>query len=324
MDCLVPENSAIPRSAVRTVVSIMVPMLVTGLYFILWAFALLRANETLSYLTKRCVLSFMAVSYLSYIAITKTAVNVLSCVAVYDSLLVGSDTTTKYWQVDTSLQCYRGTHAMLAGLVGWPVLIAFSIGFPVFTAALLMAERHRHDMESEWLFEATGFMYRAYKKKYVYWESAIMLRKAVLALVVVFSYALGANLQGILGVCVLMLALYFHIVCQPFRSEFAELNEYEGLSLLVCALTFVSGLCFNDERTIGWIRVSFTVSLVLVNVGIILFFAIAFFRAGCEYLRIALEAEGIDYDAEKGSLHVVRVYVHSRLQPVRHYLFSSA
>ena len=143
-----------------------------------------------------------------------------------------------------------------------------------------------------------------------------MLRKAVLAVVVVFSYALGANLQGTLGVCVLMLALYFQIVCQPFRSEFVDLNEYEGLSLLVCALTFVSGLCFNDERTAGVIRIIFTVSLIVLNVGIVLFFAIAFLKAAGQFLRIILEEEDIDYDATKGSLHVVRVFLQSRLLSV--------
>ena len=143
----------------------MVPILVTGFYFILWAFALLRVKETFGYLAKRCILSVMAVAYLSYITITKTAVNVLSCVAVYDSLLVGSDTKTEYWQMDTSLRCYKGTHAMLTRLIGWPVFMVFSIGFPISTAALLLAERCRHDMESEWFFEATGFVYRSYKKE---------------------------------------------------------------------------------------------------------------------------------------------------------------
>ena len=68
VDCLISSDSDIPRAAVRTVVNIMVPMLVTGLYLILWAVALVRLKETVDYLIKRCVLSFMAVSYLSYIA----------------------------------------------------------------------------------------------------------------------------------------------------------------------------------------------------------------------------------------------------------------
>ena len=312
VDCLVSKDSAIPRSAIHTVVSIMVPMLVSGLYFVTWFIAFTRLNETISYLAKRCILSFMAVSYLSYIAITKTAVNALSCIDVYDSLELGSNATHAYWAVDTSLRCYEGSHAVLAGLIGWPVLIIFSFGFPAAVAALLVLERKRHNMESEWLFEATGFMYRAYQTKYVYWESVIMLRKAILAVVVVFSYALGGNLQGVLGVCVLMFALYFQIVCEPFRSEFAALNEYEGLSLLICSLTFVSGLFFNDDRTSDAVRVLLTIFLLFANLGIVGFFGIIFFKAAAEYLRTILEAENIDYDPEKGFFHVIKVYVRSR------------
>ena len=296
----------------HTVVSIMVPMLVSCLYFILWFITFRRLHETVSYLAKRCILSFMAVSYLSYIAITKTAVNALSCIDVYDSLELGSDDQLAYWAVDTSLRCYEGSHAVLAGLIGWPVLIIFSFGFPVAVAALLVLERKRHNMESEWLFEATGFMYRAYQTKYVYWESVIMLRKAVLAVVVVFSYALGGNLQGVLGVCVLMLALYFQIICEPFRSEFSALNQYEGLSLLICSLTFVSGLFFNDERTSDAVRVLLTMFLLFANLGILAFFGIIFFKAAAEYLKSILEAENIDFDPERGSFHIIQAYLHSR------------
>ena len=95
----------------------MVPMLVTALYFIFWAIVLVRLKESIDYLIKRCILSFMAVSYLSYIALTKTAVNVLSCVDVYDSAKLGDDSTTAYWAVDTSLECYEGSHAVLVSLV---------------------------------------------------------------------------------------------------------------------------------------------------------------------------------------------------------------
>ena len=68
VDCLISADYPIPRSAMRSVVNVMVPMAVTAFYFILWAVALVRLKETVDYLIKRCVLSFMAVSYLSYIA----------------------------------------------------------------------------------------------------------------------------------------------------------------------------------------------------------------------------------------------------------------
>ena len=301
----------------RSVVNVMVPMLVTALYFIIWAIALVRLKETADYLIKRCVLSFMVVAYLSYITLTKTVVNVLSCVDVHDSMDLGDDSTTAYWAMDTSLECYEGSHAALAALVGWPTLFIFSLGFPVTVAFVLLNERNKHDMKREWLFESMGFMYRAYSGKYVFWESVIMLRKAVLAVIVVFSYSLGGNLQGLLGVCVLVLALYFQIVCGPFSSEFKDLNNYEGLSLLVSAMTFQSGLLFNDERTSDVARTLITVLIVTVNVGIFLFFLAMFWKTSAEYLKTLMDAEGTAYNPDKGPLYIIKTYASSRFKEYR-------
>ena len=317
MDCLISSDSAIPRATVRTVVNVMVPMSVTAFYFILWAVALIRLKETVDYLIKRCILSFVAVSYLSYIALTKTVVNVLSCVDVHDSADLMDDGVTAYWAMDTSLECYKGSHAVLAGLVGWPTLIVFSFGFPISVAAVLLNERNKHGMKSEWIFESMGFMYRSYSGKYVFWESVIMLRKAVLAAVVVFSYSLGGNLQGILGVCVLVIALYFQTVCSPFRPEFDDLNKYEGLSLVVSALTFQSGLFFNDDRTSDEAQVLITVLLVIVNLAVFLFFLAMFWKTGAECLKTLMDAEGTTYNPDKGPFYIIKTYASSRFKEYR-------
>ena len=313
VDCLIPSDSTIPRAAVRTVVNVMVPMVVTALYFIFWTFALLRIKETADYLIKRCALSFMAVSYLSYIALTRVAVNVLACVDVYDSATLDDDSTTAYWAVDTSLECYKGSHTVLAVLIGWPMLLLFSVGFPVAFASVLISQRSKGGLKGELLFEAAGFMYRAYSGDYVFWESIIMLRKAVLAIVVVFSYSLGGNLQGVLAVFVLTAALYFQAVCRPFRSEFEDLNKYEGLSLLTSASTFLSGLIFNDDRTSNLVRILLTVVVGLANGGLYLFLLAMFWKTGADCLRTVMDAEGIEYNSDKGALHVVRQYVSVRL-----------
>ena len=312
VECLIPENFAIPRSAMPTVFNIMVPMLVSSLYYIFWFIVFQYTKETISFLAKRCILSFMVVSYLSYITITETAINVLSCIDVYDSLELGSNATHAYWAVDTSLRCYEGSHAVLVALIGWPVLVFFSFGFPAGLAALLVLERKRHSMENEWLFEATGFMYRAYKTEYVYWEWVIILRKAILAVVAVFSYELGGNLQGVLGVSVLVFSLYFQTICQPYDNDFAVLNQYEGLSLLICSLTFVSGLFFNDERTSDTARIILTIVLFSAHLGMFVFFFVVLIKAAAEFSKAVLEAELIDYNSEKGWFHVILVFLRSR------------
>ena len=75
-----------------------------------------------------------------------------------------------------------------------------------------------------------------------------MVRKAILAVVVVFSYRLGANIQAVLASFVLIMALYFQMNCRPYRKEFDSLNDTESLSILLSSLTFVSSIFFTDDR----------------------------------------------------------------------------
>eukprot|EP00210_Caulerpa_lentillifera_P004180 g3986.t1 len=290
-DCLISADSSVPRSAVRTIVDLIIPAVVI-----------------------RCSLSAMVVSYLSYIAITKTSVNILYCVRVHDSWELDDDSTTLYWAADTVLKCYKGTHTILASVFGWPVLILFSFGFPAFVAYILIRERTPEGIDSPWLFETTGFLYRSYDPKFIFWESMILLRKALLAVIVVFAYPLGGNLQGLLAVCVLTIALYFQTLCRPYRLEFALLNQLEGLSLLISSLTFVSGLFFNDHRTSEAARAAITVFLILANVGTFTYFMFSFIVAGTKYLKVVLDNEGTPYDENVGSINIIKTYLKSRIE----------
>lgn len=116
-DCLVSADFSIPRSAVTTMVNLIIPALVTAFFVLFWTVTMIRKKKGYRYLAKRCLLSVLVVSYLSYIAVTRTSVNTLYCVRVHDSVDLQNDSTTKYWAVDTSLKCYDGSHTLLASVV---------------------------------------------------------------------------------------------------------------------------------------------------------------------------------------------------------------
>ena len=295
-------------------VNITVPIVITALYLVFWAFALRDVVDRLGYLIRRCVLSIAAVSYLSYIAVTKTALNVLYCVDVESSTELDVSTTTKYWAADTSLECYHGSHFVLLGTVGWPVLVLFSFAFPVGVACILILQRRRGELRSASLHESFGFMFRAYNEKVVFWESVIMARKALLAVAVTFAYPLGGNLQGVLCVCVLMFAHYIHTLFSPFRPEFDELNKYEGLSLLMSAFTLASGLFFNDDHASASVRVLLTVVVFCGNVLCLLFFFAAFCRAIADCLRVILASDRKFQECDNWSTpRVLAVFLRCRL-----------
>jgi len=318
--CLISACTSILRSAVNTIVNLSIPALATAFFVISWTIAMIRKKKGYGYLAKRCLLSVLVVSYLSYIAVTKTAVNALYCIDVHDSVDFENDSTTKYWAVDTALKCYDGPHTVLASVCGWPVLVLFSLGFPLVVACVLFTKRNKDGIQSPWLFEIAGFLYRSYDKKFIYWESVILLRKAALSVIVVFAYPLGGNLQGILAVCVLMTALYLHLLCSPYRSELEALNRLEGLSLFISSLTFVSGLFFNDEHTSSASRTTVGAFIVLANVLVFIYFAARFFVASATYLGIFLENEGVDFDKDGTAFHILKTFLknrfEARLEPV--------
>ena len=272
-----------------------------------------RLNENTWYFVKRALLSFLAVSYMSYISVTKTAVNTLNCIDIHDSTHIDLDHTTRRWAMDTSLTCYKGSHAVLASFIGWPVVIGVSFGMPIALGCALIKQRSMDSSQNPWFFEATGFLCRAYKDSFVYWESIVMLRKSVLAILVVFSYPLGTNIQGILAVCTLMLATYTHVSCQPFKEGFANLNTYETASLFITQLTFASGLFFNDDRTSDLVRVLLTVLLSITICGFFLFLVYKLFESAGVYLRALIEDEGVASAQDWSMIRVLTAFISRRI-----------
>lgn len=171
------------------------PITMIFILFIFWSiFKLIKKITISDYLPKRMLLSIFAVFYISYINVTKVLVRMLYCVdiLVYEKNEIR---TKEYWADDTAIACNAGDHRILISVFSWPLILVFSFGFPLFTAGMLLYKRWRKELSDMRTYETMGFLYRAYQEKYVFWDSVVMLRKAVLAVIVVFAYPLGGNLQ---------------------------------------------------------------------------------------------------------------------------------
>ena len=271
VDCLVSADHSVPRSVISTLVDLSAPMAVISLFVLFWSVMTVKNKMGFLYFLRRSILSAVAVFYISYISVTKTLVNILNCIEVHDSTDVMSDAVSDYWAVDTSLRCYEGSHATLTGAVGWPLLVMFSMGFPI-TMASIIVYNVQEDFKAGWIYDVAGFMYRSYSKRFVFWEAMIMLRKALLAVVVVFAYPLGANLQGIMALGVLIVALVLHLVAVPFK--YPILNILESFSLIVSIFTFYSGIVFNDSNTSYPAKVLLSCLLILINVSLFVMFVV--------------------------------------------------
>ena len=308
VDCLIPLEASIERSIASTLVDMSQPLVAVFIFVVFWLVMKIRRNKAWMYLWKRCVLSTLVVCYISYISISKTLINILNCVEVQDSTLVEIDDTTDYWAMDTHVRCYEGSHAILAFLLAWPFLFIFTLGFPL-AIAYLTGKKVTEDYKDGWIYAVAGFVYRSYGQKYIFWESVIMSRKAVLAVVVVFSYELGASIQAVLASFVLIVALYFQMKCRPYREEFDCLNEVESVSILLSSLTFVGSIFFSDDRVSHGVRVLMSVFLFCTNTFFFLYLLALLVSFAAEYLESVLVKEGIHSLPVKGTFRILRAYL---------------
>ncbi len=308
VDCLMSDRTSLERSVANVLVDLSLPLVAIFVFVLVWSVAKVRHGEGMVFLLKRASLSAIAVLYISYISLSKTLANVLNCVEVHTADDPFAEGTTYRWTVDTSVHCYEGSHTLLAAAVGWPFLVIFSVGFPVAMAAAIL-KQVKVDYKQGWIYDVASFMYRSYKRQYRFWESIVMLRKALLAGVVVFSYQLEANLQQVLSVFVLSLALYLQMFCRPFREEFDVLNDIESASLLVSLLTFVSSLFFRDSAVSEAGRAVITAVVCTSNLMLFCAFVSFFCVMGAEYLESVLDREGVEHRRDGRTLHILRVYL---------------
>ncbi len=308
VDCLVPTNASMERSIASVLIDFSVPLAAVLVFASYWMTDKAKNKTETTELVKKIVLSFLAVFYISYVSLTKTLVKIVTCIKVHNSVIIGVDSTADYWATDTSIHCYQQSHAVLAFVLGWPFLFLFTLGFPLVIAYLVM-KNVQEDYKQGWIYEVSGFMYRSYQKRFVFWESVILLKKAILTVVVVLSYPLGTNLQHILAVFVLSAALYFQMLCRPYREEFDDLNALENLSVLVSLLTFVSSMFFGDDVVSDAIRIVVTLGIIVGNLALFFVFLHFIVAFSTKYLKAVLDSENVPYDADRGTWHIVKIYV---------------
>eukprot|EP00210_Caulerpa_lentillifera_P006048 g5780.t1 len=306
MTCMLDENSD-NRSIYGVILRIAFPlllMLLVMIFFALQWFVMMKTpnNYTRAYcsafLKSRVVICFLVVIFFSYQSISEDLMGTVSCIeldseeindkTIYPMYSIAGD---RYWTEDTTIQCFERKHAFLAGFLGIPGIVFFIIGVPVYLLFFLLYSRSKNQLLELNVLNTYGFIYQNYEERFVYWEVCILVRKALIGAIIVFAYPLGANLQGVMALGVLILALAIHLIAAPFK--YLLLNILEGCSLLVSIFTFYSGVVFNDENTTQAANILLSTLLVLINLSLITVFLVCVFKYGDKYVVAKLKFLGI-------------------------------
>lgn len=265
-----------------------------------------RSNTVL--LLKKAALVASVVAYISYFNVAKLVTKVFPCVDLFLYESVDLSSEKAFWASDTTLECYDREHLVLV-ILGCFVLLFFTITFPILTLLVLLYHRSKDTLGTSWVFDTMGFMYKAFHKKYVYWESFVLLRKALLSLILVFSYRLGPELQSQLAAFVLVFSLYLQTRCNPYGNPFSELNDYESLSLFMSSLAFISASFFHHEDTLSSTKILIASLLLLSNITFFLFLALKFSRYLIQYCRVYVNFLGAPCPNAAPFWRVVRLFI---------------
>ena len=297
LECVFDFNSSIPRSVRSAMASVLLPVVLQVLLFIAFALYAVFSNMSFSRLVRRWILVFLAVYYITYTDMTRNVMRILDCTDVdlgQNQPEMSAIATSKYWVQDTDVICRKDDHLILTWALAVPVMLLVIAGFPVGLLAFFLW--HRGDLNKRESMETYGFLYWAYRPTYRYWEFMILLRKASMAAVAVFSINIGANMQAALAGVVLVAAVVAHQWARPYVTGGPDLHRMETLSLSCSILAFLSGLIFNDPKTSDKGRIAVSVVVIMAVVVVFSYLVYEYIRASLSRLDTFLEVHGVKVD----------------------------
>ena len=184
------------------------------------------------------IIIFIVSMYFSYIHVVRELLRAINCVEIdsprayvpsdHPYVQYATESVQHVWAEDTRIVCLQGSHLPVA-IVGF-VGLFFAFCWIIWIIAWLPLNRKKHNDTA--FISRYWFLYQAYRKEWyrVSWESTILLRKALISAVIVFSNHLGPTLQATLCASILLLAQSFQSFLSPFKvTEYhIAVPEYSG------------------------------------------------------------------------------------------------
>ncbi|GMH44726.1 hypothetical protein BSKO_12678 [Bryopsis sp. KO-2023] len=291
IECAMPDGSMVTKSMSALLLQMSTPIIMSVLLVCFWfcraAYIHLKITPLnfKGYLFPRLLVSAWSIVFFFYDSWTESFMKLMYCPSVDDynesrPYFEFSTATSRVWAQDTAVTCFSGVHQVLFYGIGLPGLIIFSLGVPLAMFVFIVYNRHRLTNP---LFRAFyGFMYLNYDIEYAYWESAIMVRKALIVGIAILAHSLGRGLQGVLMFSVVFGAVVAHTITRPLPLDL--LDNMETCSLGTTACTFFSAALFSQPNLSRVGRVLLSIFVYGINVVFVLHFTVTFVRAVHEYV----------------------------------------
>ncbi|GAX73320.1 hypothetical protein CEUSTIGMA_g774.t1 [Chlamydomonas eustigma] len=277
LDCSL-AFSAPPKSLQTTVISVGSPIVVMILSLPIWLGLYVAGKKAGNmvesfheYMRFRLTITVISVIFYYYPGVTTSLLSIFSCQNVdnnsvdlpyYQNVLnVG-----QYWSYDYNLKCYEGYHLVAVMALGVPGVICFCLGVPAFSFYFMWRNKHR--LYQQGFLRAYGFIYSDYRDGAYYWETVVLLRKFLIVLVVVFLLPAGAQMQVLVALGVIIVAMVLQMVMMPFRLS--RMEGLERFALYGNTIGLYVGMFLITTSSTG-VKIGMSAVLVTVNSIIIAF-----------------------------------------------------
>lgn len=304
------------------------------------------------------VITIVAI-YFSYIDWMREFLRIVNCVEVdtedpdhpYNKYAL--QTGRKVWAEDTDLTCFQGDHEA-TGILG--IMGLFLAALVIVFIIVWLPLNKKHETKTEFVARY-WFIYQAYKKEWytIPWEAVILIRKSLIAAVVVFSFQLGASLQASMCVGTLVVAHFIQVALRPFKvpvnheyvPEYAgaflktihapklapkwlklnnslSLNALESASLMSSILVFYSAIILTDPNSSSSGMDAMSAFAFVFNLA---FFFYMLYRLYCGFhvlVDLKLEISNPEFMATHenslGFLHLIKKIAQVFRSTLRHFL----
>ena len=209
------------------------------------------------------IVSAVVTAFMLHMSLAQTTLRLFTCEEL-------DDTGRAFLVADPNVECSSASNQVWMWGVGLPAFFVYGVGIPLSASIILWLRRKR--LDSPEVLGTFGFLYGGYTRKWYFWETIIMTRKAMLAFVAVFVQPLGLRMQVYCTMLVGLAALAAHDSAQPFAR--GAMNALERASIFVSLLTMLGGLFLEQDEVSGGARVVVTMCIVLVNAVLLLGLAV--------------------------------------------------
>ncbi len=168
----------------------------------------------------------------------------------------------QYLTSSLDLQCWTGIHQRIFMVLAVPMLIVWVLGLP--GAALWFMRKNYERLHTKKFKDEINmtFLYNGYRLQTYWWEAAVLTRKFVLIIIVIF-FATDVAMQALLAIILVVLAGIANLIFRPF--ELPLMNLMELLSLLSSFVTFYCGMYLFATKIDKSAQIGLSLAILLVN-----------------------------------------------------------